>query len=184
MCTILKEIGGLSASELLKKYDIDLTPPINLSDLIKKIGISSYPWDFSQVEDAVGYKRGDIVGAALSEKDDLHIMYAKGLSSNRSRFTVAHELGHCCLHAEDLKINHLELRLNNHHDKREEAANIFAGELLIPKEPLMNVYQRLLRPSISTLSEIFSVSYNVMKKRLARLDIPVIDDKFFGMEQE
>lgn len=178
MCKILEKIGGLNAGELLSKYNISLTPPINLSLLIERIGISAYSVDFTEAEEAAKYPKGTIVGAALSFDDDLDIMYAQGLTPNRIRFTVAHELAHCCLHAPDLKIKHIELRtseMNEVENAKEIAANIFAGELLIPEKPLLDIFGALLKPSISALARIFQVSDNVMRARLKYLELPIIE---------
>ena len=57
MCKILEKIGGLNAGELLSKYNISLTPPINLSLLIERIGISAYSVDFTEAEEAAKYKQ-------------------------------------------------------------------------------------------------------------------------------
>lgn len=177
MCRILEEIGGLTAKQLLKKYGISLTPPINLAKLIENIGISSYSFDFGQAEELGGFKKGDIIGATLSTGNDLDILYAKGLRDNGIRFTVAHELGHCCLHTENLSMEHIQLRTESDKDSEEERnANIFAGELLIPKESLDYVCGSLLRPKMSTLVHIFQVSANVMRARLKYLGRTVIDD--------
>lgn len=166
MCKILKEINGLTATALLAKYGISSMPPIDLSELSKKIGVSVYPVDFSNAEKAANYELGTIIGAAISDEDDLDIMYAEGMSDNRVRFTVAHEIGHCCLHANDLMINHLELRRNNDLNPREKAVNIFAGELLIPEKALSEFCIKLIRPTVLALSQIFQVSSNVMRERL------------------
>ena len=178
MCKILEKIGGLNAGELLSKYNISLTPPINLSLLIERIGISAYSVDFTEAEEAAKYPKGAIVGAAVSFDDDLDIMYAQGLTSNRIRFTVAHELAHCCLHAPDLKIKHIELRtseMNESDNAKEIEANTFAGELLIPEKSLLDIFGALLKPSVSALARIFQVSDNVMRARLEYLELPIIE---------
>lgn len=173
MCKILEELRGLNASQLLKKYDISLVPPINLNELIKSIGISSYSLDFSDVEESSGYEKGDILGAVISDGDELDVLYAEGLSDNRSRFTVAHELAHCCLNTDDLIAGHIELRTENkdRHSKKEIGANIFAGELLIPKESLLEICNLLIKPTVTALADIFQVSVNVMRARLEYLNL-------------
>lgn len=169
----LEELSGLTAEQLLRKYNVSLKPPINLNKLIENIGISAYSLDFSDVEDSLGYVKGEILGAVISDGDDLDILYAKGLSDNRSRFTVAHELAHCCTHTQELMSGHIELRKDNDEElsKKEYDANIFAGELLIPKESLVEVCSLLIKPTITSLAEIFQVSANVMRARLEYLNL-------------
>lgn len=178
MCKILKEISGLSADELLKKYNISSTPPIDLKNLLERIGVSSYPYDFSKVEKLAGYEPNTIIGAAISTEDNLDIMYAKNMSENRVRFTIAHELAHCCLHSDNLKIKHIELRLDKDASPREMNANIFAEELLIPQKSLNAIYDKLYVPTLSVLSEIFKVSTNVMRARLGHLKMSFVDDSY------
>lgn len=175
MCKILREIGGLSALELLEKYDISLSPPIDIKRLIDNIGIRLIRYDFSNAERAGNYPLGSIIGAALSDGDNLDILYTNNQTLNRDRFTIAHELAHCCLHNDALEINHLELRTNDA-SPRERDANIFAGELLIPYSSLLPIYNQLLKPSLSVLAQIFQVSTNVMRECLKYLELNFVDD--------
>jgi Zn-dependent peptidase ImmA (M78 family) len=99
--------------------------------------------------------------------------------SHRYRFTIAHELGHCCLNhfPVDGSTVHLVFRKDgNTTDEDEIAANVFAGELLIPKESLLCVIDELLVPTVKVLADIFDVSNTVMSERLKYLKIstPVI----------
>ena len=183
MCAILEKIKNKNAYELLQEYNIELKPPINISLLLDKIGISVIAKDFSEVEDNVGYDRGSILGAAISKGNSLAIFYRKFDTYNRKMFTVAHELGHCCKHSEDLKISHIELRTTeNVLDNHEVEANIFAGELLIPEPLLMQKYNDFIIPSLKTLSIIFGVSTNVMSARLDYLNLDYFKDVVISEE--
>lgn len=179
MCKILKKLQGKSAQQILEENNISLSPPIDLYLLLKRLHISVLGEDFSDIEYTVGYEHGEILGAAISKEDLLTIFYRINDSENRKRFTIAHELGHCALHTENLKAEHVELRKNsNSEDYKEKAANIFAGELLIPENTLRDIYGRLLNPSLSTLAQIFKVSTSVMEMRLEHLSIPYFKDVF------
>ena len=180
MCKILRQIGGLTATQLLQKYEISIEPPIDLTKLLNRIGIRAYAFDFHQIEDRVGYERGEILGAAISEGDALDIMYSEDFNQNRIRFTIAHELAHCCLHAENLEMNHLELRTDSNISGREKSANIFAGELLIPQESVLEIIGQLYEPTVETLARIFQVSKTVMDARLKYLDIELPDTSYKG----
>ena len=83
MCKILREIGGLSTLELLEKYGISLSPPIDIKRLVDNIGIRLIRYDFSNAEKAGNYPLGSIIGAALSDGDNLDILYANNLTLNR-----------------------------------------------------------------------------------------------------
>lgn len=177
MCKILKNINGKTAFELLKIHDIPLEPPIQISQLLQRIGISTLGIDFTQIEKDAGYEYGRILGAAISKKDNLTIFYRKQDSKNRQRFTIAHELAHCCLHTDNLQQNHIELRENETvKDAKETEADIFAGELLIPEQSLVKVYNEFYVPSLKSLAKIFGVSTNVMAARLDYLSMSYFKD--------
>lgn len=83
----------------------------------------------------------------------------------RTRFTVAHELAHCVLHAEDL--DGLDVRPEgDHHAQLEAEANTFAAHLLIPDAALKRLG---LTPSTATsdvLAKRFGVSARMAQRRL------------------
>lgn len=177
MCKILKAIQGKNAQELLRDYKVLLEPPIDLDELVTKMGISIIPFDFSTIESQVDISSGAILGATVSQDEDLSIFYRSGDTENRKRFTIAHEIAHCCLHTDNLIDHHIELRDNSKAMAgKEYEANIFAGELLIPEEALNKVYKQLIVPSLASLSRIFKVSTTVMVARLDYLNMPYLKD--------
>lgn len=183
MCDILKKIKNKDPYELLREYGIPFTPPIDVAELIKKIGISTISFDFSDVEDALKVSRGQILGAAFSNGNNLAIFYKKDDSFHRKKFTIAHELAHCCLHCANNEAYHYEFRqepfesdLSETELEKEREANIFAGKLLIPKETLMKNYDKLIVPSLTSLAQIFDVSASVMAARLDYLNLPYFKD--------
>ena len=167
MCKILRKLQGKTAIELLREYKIEMKAPIP---------ISTFETDFSQIEQKAGLVQGSILGTAISSGDKLGIFYRGKDTYNRQRFTIAHELAHCCLHSDNLEITHVELRMQNAEDNREIEANIFAGELLVPNEILLNEYKKFIIPSLTVLSDIFNVSVNVMEARLNYLGLSYMKD--------
>lgn len=177
----LENVKMKSAEELLKENGISMEPPIDLNELTKKIGIQVKEHDFSVVEKKTGLGDNSILGATLLFDDNIMILYkkyAEKRNDHGKRFTIAHELGHCVLHAEEIENNHLQLRseICNKNNPREVEANIFAGQLLIPEETLLRVLAKLLIPTLKNLAEIFDVSIGVMKHRLDDLRIAYFDD--------
>jgi Zn-dependent peptidase ImmA (M78 family) len=84
----------------------------------------------------------------------------------RQTFTVAHELGHKVLHeewanSEDYKVL-LRTPNSQFQDFREQEANAFAAELLMPKF-MMDQYTDL---NVDQLSTLFAVSLPAVKHRL------------------
>lgn len=99
----------------------------------------------------------------------------------RQRFTIAHELGHLLLHAqEDLHVDEgiwlRNERSSSAEDEREIEANQFAAELLMPAELIREaVAGRELDlandddPMLKALAEMFQVSRQALSIRLSRL---------------
>lgn len=182
MCKILEKIKNKTASELLKEYKMDTTPPINISDLIEKLGIYTIATEFDEIEEAQKIEYGSILGATFSNGEDLNIFYKKSDSFHRKKFTIAHELGHCCYDCPNNESSHIEYRLHPFSNltkidlEKERKANIFAGELLIPYNSLKEQYSKMIIPSLSELSKIFDVSTSVMAARLDYLKLSYYKD--------
>lgn len=179
MCMKIKELNGLTADSILNKYWERNKVPIDIAHMLYDMDIKVTPFNFSKTEDILNISHGEILGAVLTYKDDVLIAYKKDETVNRTRFTLAHELAHCCLsHIVPSQKGYIELRRKDNNNEREIEANIFAGELLIPEQELSGVLKRFYDnsfPSSEILAQIFSVSINVMEERLKHLKIPFID---------
>lgn len=195
MCMGLNRIKGKTATEILKMCNQSDAVPVNIEKIILDLGITLQETNFEDeyfndilLQNKQYLNRGKILGAVFCDNEDLNICYRKtDISSeiffedisdsekakkieHRKRFTLAHELAHCCLHmAQSDSPYHLELRTDKYSDEADEYfANKFAGELLVPENTLKRIYEQLEFPSISFLADLFNVSRSVM---LARLDI-------------
>ena len=189
MCRKLKELNGLTSEYILNTYwnkDRNVYP-IDIAQILYEMKIRVSPYDFAKFDNNGENK---ILGAMVANNDDLALLYREGETKNRNRFTLAHELAHCCLtHFNDCQMPYIEYRHDGIiTDQREIEANIFAGELLVPdkelRKVLSNEYPDSL-PHVVRLSEMFAVSINVMKGRLRHLRIPYIDEynhKVFCLE--
>ncbi|HLX54303.1 MAG TPA: ImmA/IrrE family metallo-endopeptidase [Aquella sp.] len=90
---------------------------------------------------------------------------------NRQTFTIAHELGHKILHEEWIKSDNYQVLFREQlaipsKDPKEQEANCFAANLLVPKEMLI-MYKDIA--SIDELSTLFMVSKPVIRNRLNTL---------------
>lgn len=179
MCIATRKIRGMTAQQLLEFSGQGQVAPTNLRIILEKAGISALPKDFSQLEQTFGRIEGKddvhILGALVTNDQNAAIFYNKNdaKDGHRYRFTIAHELAHCCLahYGYGDRRMHIEFRRDDSGSKEEIMANIFAGELLIPRNVLDKVLNELILPSVYTLSEIFAVSENVMLARLKYLKI-------------
>lgn len=179
---ILQKIRNKKPEELLQKYGISVQPPIDISALLEEIGISTIEFDFSEIEKCEGKEEGSILGAAYTNGDALAIFYKESDKYHRAKFTIAHELAHCCLHCPENVSSHIQYRFSHFEGmseeeyEKEKEANIFAGKLLIPKETLEKYYEKMMIPSLQALADIFDVSTSVMAARLEYLGMPYYKD--------
>ena len=174
MCKKLRDLDGLTSDEILLISGVD-SYPVNMQTVLKKLGIKSGAMDFSQIEAQIPEvikRRGSILGAVTIRNDNVNIFYSTGSTEHRKKFTLAHELAHCCLNAASLRKGHIEFRFDeNTSDPKEVAANIFAGQLLIPEKPLRKMYNSLVIPAADVMAREFEVSTHVMEARLEYLGL-------------
>lgn len=104
------------------------------------------------------------------------IFYRKGDPITRQRFTIAHELAHCCLHNDQNNFKHIEFETENK-DKCEQDAGIFSGELLVPLNKLEEAYRELTYISSPILASKFGVSISFMETWLNQLGISYFDKR-------
>ncbi len=141
-----------SAQQLVSDVGSDV--PIILRDIIKKvqeqkkISINCKPMDLSNKFSGQIVIYGNAVG----------IIYNENHSRNRQRFTVAHELGHLILGHEFKIKQYNEIIKFNTKSPIEREANIFAAELLMPKNILTKYLKENKITSVSDLSIKFEVS--------------------------
>lgn len=177
MCRILRNLQGRTAQEIIEIYGNDELP-VDMESIAKRIGIQVMPVDFTDIEESVELAPGTILGATVADGEKVCIYYRGSDCDNRKKFTIAHEIAHCCLHTDTLIEQHIELRGNETNQYgREYEANVFAGELLISESKLKEICKRLLVPALSALCDIFEVSANVMAARLDYLKMPYYKDR-------
>lgn len=185
MCLNLKKIIGKTPEELLHLTEQEDSIPVDISAMLFKLNISEIKMDFAEIEKALELQvneNGAVSGMVLLSGDNVGIFYNEKDGLNRQRFTIAHELAHCCLNGGRLVENHIEFRHEISTDDEEEiAANTFAGKLLIPEWSLKKVYEQLTIPVVDSLAKIFQVSKTVMKERLKMLHMDYFDTELNKM---
>lgn len=138
------------------------SPPVQVIDLAKNYGLDVRSANFNKFSSKV---------AGLLDLKKNIIFVNKDDSDHRKAFTVAHELGHFLLHADELKKNpqlsilfRVPLGKTNS-DPLEQEANAFAARLLVPTEMLNNFVKENIN-DVSVLADIFGVSREVVVYRL------------------
>lgn len=100
-----------------------LFPPVDVEGAARRLGIDIEELPLSNAVSGMLIREGP--------KQWLIVVNNRYRDARRRRFTIAHELGHWCLHRQRLRRSSLELA-----GELEGEANEFAGALLIPTEHL------------------------------------------------
>lgn len=170
MAYLDKRIIRSRAREVLKEHDL-LALPVRVDRLAKKMGISLRyePLD------------GDLSGMAFVKGDTKVVAVNNFHHKNRQRFTIAHEIGHHVLHAETLRQGiHVDKAIMRRDtlsttgtDDFEIQANVFASELLMPRDLIASLAAQLDLDDERQLLECankIQVSVAALQFRLAALD--------------
>ena len=157
--------------EVLQKHKVNY--PVDVHAVAKALEIDV-------VEEAleVGVS-GKIKKAVLNS---YKIILNKSHSETRKRFTLAHDIGHCLLHADKVGSGIEEdslLRSEGWNSIIEREANVFAADLLMPWELMDKAHEDGIKDT-QALADAFHVSLAVMSIRLTgwanlefKLDEPV-----------
>lgn len=117
-------------------------PILNLTELIEKAGVVIFLCDFSYANvDGVSIKVHGLPPCIFLNKDR---------PSDRMRLSLAHELGHLIMHSQSS-------------DTMEQEANIFASELLMPRNDIKREFgERLTLADLAILKKIWRVSMQAL----------------------
>lgn len=117
----------------------------------------------------------DISGVFYKKDGKLYLGVNKNHPKTRQRFTIAHEIGHHILHADDIlhyddvdDIARVYFRTDKIQSSQETEANFFAAELLMPAELIEGCVDNGIE-YVHKLAEYFEVSEEAMRYRLINL---------------
>jgi Zn-dependent peptidase ImmA (M78 family)/ribosome-binding protein aMBF1 (putative translation factor) len=145
-----------AARQLRSSWQVPPGPIANLVDLVESAGI--VVWETDQLASEVDALSLWPIG---EEETAPVIVRVAGKSGDRERFTLAHELGHLCLHhqpAEDF----------------EAEANEFASEFLMPKDDIIKSLRQLNLRKAAALKGKWKVSMQAIIRRA--YDLKVISE--------
>ena len=168
---LFEKLKGKRAKDILDDLKLR-THPIPIEYILWKYGIELKIADFDEKRDILGgigiYEDGNVIMGVSANSD-----------YNSKRFTVAHELGHLCLHSQDIidRGGYIAFaqNLNDIGDAKEIEANAFASELLIPERNIKKAHRQLFIPFLRMLADEFEVSVNVMRERLINLRLNYVE---------
>lgn len=129
---------------LKAEHGFELTAPVDVEAIARTLGIS--------IEDSLDWANGASVGkiSLTEEGPKIWINPLENSYTPRRRFTLAHELGHYCLHLSESRKSFVDTkttmnRTESYWDTYESEANNFAAELLMPKELVISEGNEIIR---------------------------------------
>jgi len=145
----------------------------------RNAGLQLLPFDVEGLLDLYGilvsYENMDDLSGYVEKRGSTWVLGVNLYHSRRrKRFTMAHELGHICLHAQVLegqkrREEQIFFRSKLTNDIEKEA-NMFASNLLIPKD-LLFAQINDGKKRLSELSDIFDVSLDAMRYKAYKLGL-------------
>ncbi len=145
----------LRASEILKDH-WNKSFPVNPVLIAESLGYQVY--EFSTHDADLKEISGVI------DHTEKKISVAKDDPPQRSRFTVAHEIGHAVLHPQQ---DHIDYRQKYIFDIKEQQANRFAAALLMPSIEFKKIFK--LFGDYSQIASYFGVSEIAARIRASEL---------------
>lgn len=159
--------------------DIEITPQNQKistpEELLLICNIKTFPIDLNLI---LNHLNLEVVEKSLTNElsgsldvVNRKIYLEKNHSQARKNFTIAHELGHYCLHQEIAdKFEDKIFFRSSVTDEHEHQANNFAGELLMPKEEFLKKIKAGTN-TIQELSDYFNVSTLAIRVRAKQLNL-------------
>ncbi len=149
---------------LLKMAGID-APPVDVNKVAKVLGFDVVPFVYPDEFSGEIYIEEDIKSIGVNEKH----------SKSRQRFTIAHEIGHYInghtYYDKTGKIYKDEgFDFSNPLHQQEKEANMFASELLVPREFIIKDLNNF-GLDIVKLTELYQVSEQMLWVRLTSLGL-------------
>ena len=136
-----------SASEVLEKFEeagYDVEAPVDVDEVARYLGLKVI-WDSS-------LENKNIVGEINFSEEGVgkvNINPSANSFEPRRRFTLAHEIGHWCLHRNKEKSGFVDSsesmsRKDSYWDHMEFEANNFAAQLLMPRDLVLREGKKII----------------------------------------
>ena len=183
MNTILSTFSKEAPETFLKFSNQTSKFPVDIAEVCYKSNIRLMPFDFNMISKNVSLQcdPDTIRGAIVVNDNQVAFLYRKDDTTHTRRFTIAHLLGHLCLHAEESCGNnalwiYLDFQPNaQEREKKELEADKFARNILIPTTTLvmhslmLDRRNQFTANTIYNLSIAFMVSEETMRDKLTEL---------------
>lgn len=169
---LLNDLAACASPETLLaailKHDPDLQAPIDVEAIALRVGIT----EFRELDNP-----GTASSALAVQGAKGVILHAAGLSAQRRRHAIAHQLGHFLIASQrgDRQCSNRDLaesRRDTPHRKEEMQANRFAAGLLMPKPLFLSFVEGLGKPAVThpaAIAAAYDVTLEAAASRYADL---------------
>lgn len=156
-------------SYLEKNFDFEVSIPIDIDKILEHLNIEvKYDPHLNVFSEEIGNIR------IKNNKGIITLNPVQNDYIPRKRFTLAHEIGHYCLHMKEVNKFSDSLksmsRTKSYWDTTEWEANNFAAKLLMPKVFVEREYSEC-KKNIEEMATRFNVSLVAIKYRLDKLGL-------------
>lgn len=139
----------------------DFNLPVNINSIVENLGLRIRLTSYVENSE-------NIIGRLDTVNNQIIISVKNTTPINTQRFIIAHELAHYILD-HGYGITDDKILFKNHFDYKENEANLFALNLLIPEVAVTHLIEKENIKCIDELANYFDVSYEMMKHQLANL---------------
>lgn len=154
--TIYRLIDDL-AEKIIEFYKINI-PIYDIEEVVKKLGGS------------IKVDKNLIFNGKLKKDNNSFIIYIPNICKNRSKFIIAHEIGHLVLHTD--KFGGIDKK--NYTNEEEFEANQFVKALLMPKQEFLYSVKKNtddIYVNVRNIAEEFDVSISAVINRGKFLEV-------------
>ncbi|MCA8037136.1 ImmA/IrrE family metallo-endopeptidase [Burkholderia arboris] len=178
---------------LIEHHRYDLTtsaPPIDVDKIAELLGIRVVETSTFHSDSALTDKTVGMIALEHDSSATVWINPAQNSYPPRRRFTLAHEIGHFCMHRRNGNVHFVDnsrtmSRSQSYWDRNESEANTFAADLLMPEGMIFDIGRKTIvaykarhdaemmpmETFTAQMASIFSVSNQAMAYRLRDLKI-------------
>lgn len=148
----------MSLQDIQKKYKKEIPVPI-VKIATKELGLKVYGTNSLKSNEC----------GLIRKEDENYVIYVNNShSTERKRFTIAHELAHFLKHKGDIDINYITYAMRTGiTDEKEVLANKIARNLLMPKGTFKKVFEE--SSSIEEVANKFEVPVSSATTRAEKL---------------
>lgn len=178
-----KQLTGLNVCLLKYQNNMFEKAKLKSKEIIDSFSITSAPVPVESIVESLGIKISyapstDYSGMLIRKSDGAILMGVNNSeSSQRIRFTIAHELGHYFLDKQKVTVDYRNKNYSSSKPTKEKEADFFAANLLMPESFVVNDFKSItndkifLEEDLEKMADKYQTSKEAMYYRLVNLNL-------------